>query len=244
MGVAVVTEIVGAGTPEAVWRPFLDTLGLAPFDLSLVDSPVVVAPHPDDEILGVGGILALSAGVDVIAVTDGEASHPDSTVYGPSELARLRRKETSVALNRLGQGSARVHRLGQPDGGIDEDDVAEALEAHLSEGRWCLATWRHDGHPDHERVGRAAARACAVTGARLIEYPIWAWHWAGPGDARIPWDRARLVALPPAVLRAKESAIGAFRTQVEPLGPEPADAAILPPHVCARFLRPYEVVFT
>jgi LmbE family N-acetylglucosaminyl deacetylase len=67
-----------------------------------------------------------------------------------------------------------VHRLGQPDGGIDEDALAAALEPLLGPGRWCLATWRADGHPDHEAVGRAAARACTATGARLLEYPVWA----------------------------------------------------------------------
>jgi hypothetical protein len=59
----------------------------------------------------------------------------------------------------------------------------------------------------------------------------------------VPWQRARSIALTPETTRAKEAAIATFRTQIHPLGPDPADAAVLPPHVLARFRRPFEVVF-
>jgi len=239
----VVTAITGAGTGEAVWRPWLSTSDAAPLDLTDAGCPLVVAPHPDDEILGVGGLLATLGRGDIVAVTDGEASHPKSTVYSQAELAALRRRESGAALSRLGLPQARVHRLGQPDGGIDEDAVATALTAWLYPGRWCLATWRGDGHPDHEAVGRAAARACQDTGARLLEYPVWTWHWSRPGDPRIPWRRARVVPLADAARAAKSAAIEAFRSQIAPIGPDPADAAILPDTTLARFRRPFEVVF-
>ncbi|GAA3953659.1 hypothetical protein Aau02nite_74900 [Amorphoplanes auranticolor] len=59
----------------------------------------------------------------------------------------------------------------------------------------------------------------------------------------MPWDRARRIDLPGAARQAKEAAIQAFPSQIADLGPDPADAAILPPHVLARFRRPFEVVF-
>ena len=62
-------------------------------------------------------------------------------------------------------------------------------------GTWCAATWRGDGHPDHEAVGRAAATAVERTGAVLVEYPVWMWHWALPGDPDVPWYRAHTVPL-------------------------------------------------
>jgi hypothetical protein len=57
----------------------------------------------------------------------------------------------------------------------------------------------------------------------------------------VPWHRARLV--PGIDIAAKDDATEAFETQVRPIGPGPDDAAILPPHVLARFLRDDEVVF-
>jgi LmbE family N-acetylglucosaminyl deacetylase len=232
--------VVAAGTPETVWQS-LPSFPALPWEAAA--RPLVVAPHPDDEILGVAGLMAMLGRADLAAVTDGEASHPDSTVHTRAELAAIRRAETAAALRCLGLADPAVHRLGQPDGGIDEDAVAAELTALLSPGRWCVATWRGDGHPDHEAVGRAAARACEATGARLLEYPIWMWHWARPGDPDVPWDRARRIDLTPEAVAAKATAIAAFPSQIAPLGPAPADAAILPPHVLERFARPFETVF-
>lgn len=249
--------IFGAGTPEAQWRPWLaeqrwvplDFQGDGQGDFQGIGRAVVVAPHPDDEILGVGGTMALlrAAGlaVEVIALTDGEASHPGSGVLAPEALAMRRPGETKEALARLGLGDVAVRRLGLPDGRLaaHEATMTKALEARLGPQVACFATWEGDGHPDHEAAGRAARAACRIRGARLFSYPVWAWHWAAPGDGRLPWARARRTALSPPLVERKARAIAAFRTQVEPLGPAAADAAILPPGVCDRFRRNHEIVF-
>lgn len=254
--------IEGTGTAEARWQAWGRLADLPELSVAAPGAgaaiglsglrPLVVAPHPDDEILGAAGLLALAGG-EVVAVTDGEASHPGSAVVDPHALGPVRRAETAAALGALGRPGTLVHRLGHPDNGIDEDRLAGELAALLSadrtpgagsEPRWCVVTWREDGHPDHEVVGRAAVRACAETGARLVEYPIWMWHWAAPGDPDVPWDRAVRLPLPPSVQAAKRAAIAAFVSQVEAVGTAPGDAAILPPYVLARFDRDEEVFFT
>jgi LmbE family N-acetylglucosaminyl deacetylase len=232
----VVTVIEGDGTGEAVWAGW-DAVGAWPvLDPADLGHPLVVAPHPDDEVLGAGGLLARIGHADIVAVTDGEASHPHAGIS--RDLARLRPAETVAALAALG-GRFTVRRLGHPDGGIDEAALTATLTAMLSPGRVCLATWRGDGHPDHEAAGRAAAAACAATGARLLEYPVWMWHWASPGDPRVRWDLARRVPLDDAVMAAKSAAIAEFTSQTTPID----GVTILPPHVVARFRRGYEVVF-
>lgn len=241
------TAIEGAGTTEEQWGPFLVDLAAPELDLSAPPlRVVVVAPHPDDEILAVGGLLALLAAhgteVEVVAVTDGEASHPGGSL-SPAQLSPLRVAETHAALAALGV-PASVRRLGLPDGGGDglEAPVVQALA--LTSHDWLLGPWQGEGHPDHEAVGRACARATARDGARLLSYLVWTWHWASPADHRVPWSRARLVPLPEPVRAAKAAAVQAFMTQVRPLGPLPTDAPVLPPHVLARFARPTELVLT
>jgi LmbE family N-acetylglucosaminyl deacetylase len=101
-----------------------------------------------------------------------------------------------------------------------------------------LAPWSSDGHPDHEAVGRAA-RSVAGT---VLEYPVWTWSWAVPADPRVPWDRVRMVPLGATAVAAKAAAVGAFTTQVAPIGPDPCDGPVLPDRVLAYFRRDVEVV--
>lgn len=237
-------RIGGDGTPEADWQAWGGLAALPVLDLSEARRLVIVAPHPDDEVLGLGGLLQGHPRVQLVAVTDGEASHPDSTVVDRDRLAALRRAESAEALSRLGRPRIPVTRLSLGDGAVRARSVAAALEPLLTEGDVCLATWRGDGHPDHEAVGEAAAAACASRGVRLLEYPIWTWHWARPGDPRVPWHRARRIPLDADARARKNLAVQAFRTQIRPLGPGPGDRVVLPPHVLARFDRDLEVVFT
>jgi len=240
------------GTPESVWLGSSRLQHLPAMQWGDPRRVVVVAPHPDDETLGVGGCLRLlardGAAIEVVAVTDGEGSHPGSRSITAAELARVRTTEDETALRRLGLGSVDRQRLGFRDGRVSnsEDELVEQLSDLLDDDCLCLATWRGDGHPDHEAVGRAACLAATRRGARFVEYPVWAWHWACPDDPdpdRFPWARARVQAIDEVGRQAKASAIHAFISQTEPVGPDPADRPVLPKGVLRRFRRPFEVVF-
>ena len=78
----------------------------------------------------------------------------------------------------------------------------------------CLAPWSRDVHADHEAAGRAARRVSE----RTLCYPVWMWHWAVPGDPRVPWHRALRVSLPAAVAARKRAAIACFTSQLESRG--------------------------
>lgn len=230
--------IGGVGTAETSWQAWTglgDWPVVAAADLTPL---VVVAAHPDDEVLGVGGLMASVARVDLVAVTDGEASHPHADVATRAAMARRRPVEAEQALRMLG-ATVRTIRLRQPDGDIDETGLTAELAALLTPDHHCVATWRADGHPDREAVGRAAAAACIATGARLWEYPIWMWHWATPADPRVPWQRCRRIDLPPDSTAATQAAIGAFASRTADI----AGVTILPPEVLERFRRPFEVLF-
>lgn len=241
-------KIVGAGTSEDAWRSWPPLAALPVLDPSGVRHALVVAPHPDDEVLGPGGTLAVlaAAGTEltVLALTDGEASHPASEV-DPAELGRRRAGETDEALRRLLGDGATVERLGLPDGALSqhEEAIAMAVAARLEPGDWCLVPHHDDGHPDHEAAARAAMAACTEVGARLVEFPIWLWHWSEPGEPAVDWTRARRVPLPDDVQARKREAVAAFRSQLEPHGRGPGGEPVLPLGVLARFERPWEVLF-
>ncbi|RKJ98019.1 PIG-L family deacetylase, partial [Pseudoroseomonas wenyumeiae] len=84
-----------------------DALPFAPLEQVLAPGGLVVlAPHPDDESLGCGGLLAAAAqagrAVAVVFVSDGGASHPRSRRYPRLALRRLREAEALAALAALG----------------------------------------------------------------------------------------------------------------------------------------------
>jgi LmbE family N-acetylglucosaminyl deacetylase len=240
--------IEGGGTPEDVWSSW-GRLGRLPvLSLTGCSTALVVAPHPDDEVLGAGGVLVelrqRGCEISVLALTDGEASHPGAPV-ATETLAGRRAAESELAMRELLDGCP-IDRLGLPDGdlGAHEPSIRRAVGERLAPGAWCFAPLRQDGHPDHEAAARATARACVKRGARLVEYPIWMWHWSAPGDPRIPWERARRARLSRAARSRKARAIAAFASQIAPISSGAAGQAILPPAVLARFLRPSEVLFT
>ncbi|WP_405505808.1 PIG-L family deacetylase [Streptomyces cyaneofuscatus] len=241
--------IQAPGTDEALWRAWHGWDRLPDYALPEEGRVVVVAAHPDDEVLGVGGTIArlVAAGlaVTVVSVTDGEGSHPDSLVLSPAELAELRARELEEALAELGAAGAEIVRLRLPDTGVGdhEDVLARELAALMSGAALCLAPWTEDVHGDHEAAGRAALAASRSAAVPCALYPVWMWHWAEPGDSRVPWERAARIVLPSAAQALKRAAVSRFVTQIRPLGPAPQDAAVLPPDELTHHLRGWEVVF-
>jgi LmbE family N-acetylglucosaminyl deacetylase len=237
--------IAGGGTPSSAWQA--GCRDIEALDLGECEALVVVAPHPDDETLGFGATAASLRlrGVDVkvVAVSDGAAAYPGLSAVERRWLERDRREETERATRILGLDTPIW--LGLPDGELaaHEDALADTLTELLEvapAGAWCAATWRGDGHPDHEAVGRSAAAACARTSATLLEYPVWMWHWARPDDVDVPWHRMRRPTVDPGCVVRKRNAAMEFRTQLAPSAA--GDDPILPAFVVRRLLAVGEMV--
>jgi LmbE family N-acetylglucosaminyl deacetylase len=208
--------------------PAIDALDLAPPGSRVV----MVAPHPDDEILALGATLSAlhDAGraVRVIAVTDGDASHPDSAAWPPERLRTVRPAETAEALRRLGLDPNAVVRFGLPDGGLAgrEHALARRIAALLQPGDVVCVPWRHDGHPDHEACARAALEATRAAGVRCIEFPVWSRVPAHPAHAGLRGVALRRILVPADLQIAKSHAVQAFRSQLDDDG---ETAAVLQP---------------
>ncbi|MFV3382165.1 MULTISPECIES: PIG-L deacetylase family protein [Pseudomonas] len=208
---------------------------------------VLVAPHPDDEILMAGGLLAGFRGHEqdllLISVTDGEASHPGSRQWSEQRLRRQRPLESRQALQQLGLDLAQLdwHRLHLKDGAVPRDEafLVNHLGQLLKTDDLLLTTWRGDGHADHEAVGRAAAQACQAHKVKLAEVPVWAWHWARPDDPRLPWPRAHRIALDETRLARKRQALSAHLSQLQADGERPP---VLKPALLECLLQPFELV--
>jgi LmbE family N-acetylglucosaminyl deacetylase len=225
--------------------PFVDFATLIPPGHRIV----VVAPHPDDEVIGCGGLLAAAAErndnpVALIAVTDGEACYPPSRHCTRQQLAAIRRAESMEALTRLGLTPASIARLGLPDGEVRKNSkiLVQQLQRLLRPADVVITTWRHDGHADHDAVGAVAAGRPHQRGAQLIEVPIWAWHRPAVGELRSRGVRASRLALTTRWEVRKEYALEAYASQVRPPAPLPSYPA-LAPHLLGSWLRDWEAMF-
>lgn len=245
-------RIEGAGTPESAWQadatlktlPTITLGSLLPADGRLV----VLAPHPDDEVLGCGGLLSMAlrqpsggARVLVLGVTDGEASHPGSSRWIPAGLVEQRGCERVRGLAVLGTG-AELRLLRLRDGHVADDEatLVQRLGSLLTPTDVLVTTWRHDGHPDHEACGRAGATLARGTGCTLWEMPVWMWHWAAPGDARVPWQDLLCLPLDELAGKRKRKAIQSHRSQLDPDGERPP---VLAATTLDRLMRPSEYFF-
>src|SRR5260370_39958142 len=125
---------------------------------------LIIAPHPDDAELGVGGtillLLAEGARVGVLDLTDGEP-----TPFGSPEI---RRRETEAATAVLGLSWR--GNLGLSNRRLEADLAARAkLAGALRELRpaGLLAPFWEDSHPDH--VAARALVDAARVGAKLTK---------------------------------------------------------------------------
>lgn len=232
------------GTSEAVWSAAPELASAPVLRLEQFDQLVVLAAHPDDESLGAGGLLAaanrLGLPTVVVIATLGERSHPQSPSHTADALRILRRAEVFQALAVVAPDAV-VRLVNLEDGRLVEqqDLLVTALEPLVGGARSLLvAPWRGDGHPDHQAAGEAGATVATKLSATLIEYPIWAWHWAVP--QQLPTRLLRF-DLTSADIAAKSAAVGAHRSQTEPLSDSVGDEAILPPQIAAHFDRDFEI---
>jgi LmbE family N-acetylglucosaminyl deacetylase len=235
------------GPSESAWADAVGRLSIPAMRPLHERRVVIIAPHPDDEVLGAAGLIQLALRerrpVEIIAVTDGEGSHPGSDAFAPTSLAALRIRESVEALRRLGWDAPLVTRLHIPDGKVSAHlrELDDALARIMLPDDLCVAPWIRDGHPDHDATGLAALQASQAVGAHSLGYLVWAWHWADPRGAEVPWAHCSRLDLGRRARARKRWSTAAFQSQTRPLGPSDVDAPILPDNVLRRFWRPYEI---
>lgn len=243
--------IEGTGTSSDTWQNWhgLHELSLLSTDIHFPRSQRVClfAPHPDDEILGCGGLIQqLSAQgneIVLISVTNGTQSHPDSQLYSPNDLNVLRPLETQAALTALNLAHpVRQIALQLDDGAVhlQKNELMAQLSQIIQTEDILVAPFVHDGHPDHEATGQVVQEFATKHGLRCYQVLIWAWHWAVPNDTRIPWQQALKLKLSPRQQQLKRQAASCFSSQLT-ADPTTGQPAVLSFQTIERITQPWEV---
>ncbi len=213
---------------------------------------VVVAPHPDDESLGCGGLIAAArasgVSVRVVVISDGAGSHPNSASYPMARLRDLREAETREAMLEVGLADSEIRFLRLPDRfvpcrGPEAEAACDAIVAAVAEceaGAVCV-TWARDPHCDHVAAAAIVDAARARLGeTRVWSYPVWGWTLppgtdVGDAPRGLRLDITRHLA-------AKTAAVARHCSQTTDLIADDPHGFRLTPAMLAHFARPYEIL--
>lgn len=241
--------------PRGFFDRALECAPVRPLSALVGEGPVIVlAPHPDDESIGCGGLIAAcaSAGVSVFVhvLTDGRHSHLGSPAWPPERIAAQREAEAREAAHALGLPQNALTFERAIDGTLLFDwqgatTIAERIAGIASgfEAPVLVAPWRGDPHPDHIAAA-AIADMIEQAHARIrgLRYLIWAHGHPDDLTSGIEADSVLRFAIGDWRAR-KQRAINAHRTQTTGLISDALYGRGSVPDL-ADFLGPFECYLT
>jgi N-acetylglucosamine malate deacetylase 1 len=188
---------------------------------------LVVAAHPDDEVLGCGATLARLSraghSVHVLLMADGESSRSKIGGADGGDAAVTARREAARRAAEI-LGCASVTTLAMPDNRMDRLemlDVVQQIEECMLVHRPTIVFTHHSGdvNVDHRVVHEAVIAACRpqpdhhVRRLLFFEVPSSTeWRPAGSGRAFCPNYFVDVTA----VLPRKLEALDAYRSELRP----------------------------
>ncbi len=149
---------------------------LSPPSLSNCKKVLCVQPHPDDNEIGMGGIIAKLAAngceIHYLTVTDGRLGDM-GTDFSPDQLAEVRQSEGEAAGRKL--GASKFFWLHHKDGSLNDvpalaSEIADVIRQEQYDTIFCPDPWlNYEAHYDHVVTGRACAQA--AISCSLKSYP-------------------------------------------------------------------------
>jgi len=150
---------------------------------------LVIAPHPDDDVLGAGGVMAACAerggGAFAVYITDGRGSPRKDKSIADDEMAALRQKEALAALRAVGAAgcfflSRRSEELEGEEGGKVTRELADILSWFHPDEFFIPGPYeRHLTHQRCTRLSIDALRMAAGQKPTVLGYSLWGSFWGG-----------------------------------------------------------------
>ncbi len=191
-------------------------------NLPLSDNTVIIAPHPDDEVIGCAGLIQalVERGTPphVIILSGGEASHRGCCDIPEETLIEMRHNLTLHAASTLGLPESHIHTLRYPDEAISfEHPATEQLRAllnQLSPDALYVPHWG-EGWNDHVQAAAIVKSLLADKQPTIYEYCVWMWYY---NVWRLGYKNAYILRMSHAMHRRKLDAINQYVTPAAPCG--------------------------
>ena len=186
---------------------------------------MVIAPHPDDETLGCGGLMALAARqgthCTIAVMTDGVRAHLNSKKFDAAARREMRESESRAAAEMLGLSAVNVVFLRQPDGFLPHEGpegarlVGELDDIVSANGiATIFVTWAADPHPDHSAAANLVMQLAAQRkDLAVFAYPIWGLTLDSQTSITAPFAPALRLEVRP-VRGLKRKAVACFASQI------------------------------
>lgn len=190
-------------------------------ELPISGDTLIVAPHPDDEVIGCAGLIQklVEQGTppNVIILTRGEGSHRGCCSTSGKDIMHERHKLTLRAAATLGLPESNIHCLEYPDGGISiehkETDKLQSLLARLSP-KAVFIPHKGEGWPDHVKVA-GIIKNILKQPADIYEYCVWVWYY---NVWNLDYKNARILKMSPMQHQRKLQATELYTTPLAPCG--------------------------
>jgi LmbE family N-acetylglucosaminyl deacetylase/glycosyltransferase involved in cell wall biosynthesis len=181
---------------------------------------VIIAPHPDDEVIGCGGLIARLVAEGrpphIIVMTGGEGSHAGCCPTDAQTIITARRGLTRKALAILGVPESHLHEMNFRDGGISdtypEVEKLRRLLAQLHPDSVLVPHWG-EGWPDHVRTAQIVKDLCDEK-VHVWEYCVWMWYYNVWRN--LDWKHAACLRMSATEHKKKLNAMEAY---IKPLAP-------------------------
>lgn len=192
------------------------------FVVSQIHKAIIVAPHPDDEVLGCSGLIQrmIENGkqVHVVILSGGGKSHQDCCHIDESTLIDSRRNLSRKAAEIIGLPLNQLHFLDYPDGRISYNNPeTQRLQTLIEEISPDVIFIPHkgEGWNDHIEAGKIIREfiRTKTTPIQLYEYCVWFWYY---NVWNIDWKNAFVLKMNQREHQMKLKAIDAY---VKPLAP-------------------------
>lgn len=190
--------------------------------LPLSDNMLIIAPHPDDEMIGCAGLIQAlvrrGTPPHVVIMTGGEGSHRKCCDLSKNEIVDVRHKLTLEAAVTIGLPESHIHTLAFPDGGIafehSETKKLQDLLTELSPDS-VFVPHRGEGFSDHIQTAEIVKELLNDKMVSIYEYCVWMWYY---NIWNLDYKNAYVVKMDKTMHQRKLRAIEQYITPIAPCG--------------------------
>lgn len=207
-------------------------------EIALPESVLIIAPHPDDEAIGCGGLIARlcaeGQAPHVVVMTGGGGSLRGYSDMPESDVIKARRNLTLKSAKALGLPESNIHFLDFVDGHIDDRPESEMkrLKDLIKQLKPDAIFVPHSGEgwPDHINTRQIILN---FQFPKVYEYCVWMWYY---NVWNLDWKNAFQFRMTDSEHVAKLKAADAYIKPLAPCG-QPWSGVLPKPFIKANTAR-------